>query len=173
MDLRIREAEASDYDALCALFDEVDSLHRARLPHIFQKPDGPCRDKDYVLALIADETVGLFVAETEGQLAGLVCVVITESAQVPILVPRRYAVIDNIVVRSAFRRRGIGRRLMEEAQRWAEAQGADSVELNVSQFNRGAIAFYESLGYKTASRRMSKNLPQAPRSVVQRRISGE
>jgi ribosomal protein S18 acetylase RimI-like enzyme len=166
MDLHIREAAGSDYDALRALFEEVDSLHRTNLPHIFQKPAGLVRDRSYVLGLIADKSVGLFVAEIDEQLAGLVCVFIRQPLEVPILVPRRYAVIDSLVVKDAFRRAGLGRALMERAQQWAVAQGADSVELNVWEFNQGAIAFYRTLGYQTASRRMSQRLRKAPSKVV-------
>jgi ribosomal protein S18 acetylase RimI-like enzyme len=162
MDLRIREAAASDF-GLCSLFDEVDSLHRTNLPHLFQKPVGRIRDRGYVRGLIADENVGLFVAEAAGQLAGLVCVIVRNSPAVPLFVPRRYAVIDNLVVSKALRRRGIGRALMDRAQQWAEAQGADSVELTVWAFNEEALAFYRRLGFETASRTMAKRLgPPSP-----------
>jgi ribosomal protein S18 acetylase RimI-like enzyme len=32
------------------------------------------------------------------------------------------------------------------------------IELNVWEFNRGAMAFYRQLGYRTTSRKMSKRL---------------
>ena len=152
----IRKASAADYEALRSLFEEGDALHREHLPHIFQRPQGPARGRDYVLGLIADPDVGLFVAQAEGQLVGLICVLVREAPAVPILVPRRYAVVDNLVVSEGFRREGIGRALMERAQAWAVAQGVEAIELNVWEFNRGAMAFYWQLGYQTASRKMSK-----------------
>jgi ribosomal protein S18 acetylase RimI-like enzyme len=158
MHLDIRRAAASDFDNLCALFDEGDTLHLENLPHIFKRPRGPVRDRDYVLNLISDEAVGLFVVQIEDQLVGLVCVIIRDSPAVPIFVPRCYAMIENIVVRKGFRRAGIGRALMEKAQEWAAAAGAGSIELNVWEFNKGAIGFYQQLGYGTASRKMSKRL---------------
>jgi ribosomal protein S18 acetylase RimI-like enzyme len=36
------------------------------------------------------------------------------------------------------------------------SKGADTIELNVWEFNRGAMAFYRQLGYRTTSRKMSK-----------------
>jgi len=158
MDLGIRKAAESDYDDVCALFEEGDTFHRINLPHIFQKSRGPVRDRDYVLGLISDESVGLFVAQMDDQIVGLVCVIIRDSSAVPIIVPRRYAVVDNIVVRDGFRRAGIGRALMERAREWAVTEGANSVELNVWEFNKEAIEFYQQLGYGTVSRRMSKRL---------------
>lgn len=154
----IRRATAADYDTLCLLFEQVDALHRQHLPRVFRQPDGPARDREYVLSLIAAEDVGLFVAVVEGRPVGLICVVLRESPAVPILVPRRYAVVDTVVVEERSRRAGIGRALMEHAAGWSAARGAESIELNVWEFNREAIAFYERLGYRTASRRMSKRL---------------
>ena len=43
MELHIREATTTDYEALCMLFDEGDALHREHLPHVFRKPEGPVR----------------------------------------------------------------------------------------------------------------------------------
>lgn len=47
---------------------------------------------------------------------------------------------------------------MDEVQVWAVAKGAASVELNVYEFNKNARFFYERLGYRTISRKMSKGL---------------
>jgi len=158
MDLGIRKATASDYEDLCFLFDEGDTFHRKNLPHMFQKPESPFRDREYVNSLVSDETVGLFVAQLEDHLIGLVVVVIRDSSAMPIMVPRRYALVDNIVVSEGFRRVGIGRALMEKAREWAVEEGADSIELNVWEFNKEAIEFYQQLGYRTVSQKMSKRL---------------
>jgi ribosomal protein S18 acetylase RimI-like enzyme len=158
----IREAVPSDYEDLCVLFDQVDALHRAHLPWIFQQPAGPARDEAYVHHLIADPSAGLFVAQVEDRLAGLVCVMLREPPEIPLFVPRRYAVVEDLVVQAAFRRAGIGRALMEHAQRWAVAQGTGSIELGVWEFNQDAIEFYRALGYDTVSRRMSKRLHAEP-----------
>ncbi len=154
----IREAVARDYENLNTLIDAVDRLHRDNLPQKFQESEGPVRDRNFILDLIADESVGLFVAEREAQLVGLVHIVIRDTPAIPILVPRRYAVIDNLVVKDGLRRTGIGRTLMNKAHNWASAKGAKLVELNVYDFNEAALAFYERLGYKTFSRQMSKSL---------------
>jgi ribosomal protein S18 acetylase RimI-like enzyme len=154
----IREALPSDYRELCALIHEVDALHRAHLPQIFQKPAGPVREETYILQLIDDPAAGLFVAQAGDQLAGLVTVIVRESPEIPLFVRRRYAVVDSLVVGAAFRRAGIGRALMARAERWAAAQGAGNVELGVWEFNQEAVAFYRALGYETAMRRMSKAL---------------
>ena len=62
------------------------------------------------------------------------------------------------MVAGAAPRRGIGRALLEAVHGWAQAKGLSQVELNVWDFNHEAIAFYEHLGYVTASRRMWKRV---------------
>lgn len=156
MEIQIRTATAADYQAFCALCDDLDAQHREALPHLFQKPEGPVRERDYFEGLLADEQVGLFLAETGGNPVGFVHVIVRDTPPIPLLVPQRIAVVDGIAVTPAFQQHGIGRRLMEAAQAWAQAQGATAMELSVYEFNAAAIAFYQELGYQTVSRRMRK-----------------
>jgi ribosomal protein S18 acetylase RimI-like enzyme len=158
MEINIRKAATNDYNPLCDLFDELDALHRNELPHIFQKPGGSVREQDYYSGLMADENVGLFVAETGGKLAGFVHAIVRDTPAIPVFVHRRYAVVDSIVVRSGFQNHGVGRMLMDKMQEWAMTKGATSIELNVYEFNETAVSFYERLGYRTFSRRMSLEL---------------
>ena len=158
MEVSIRKATAEDYNALCELFDEVDALHRGNLPHIFQKPNGPVREHDYYWGLITDENVGLFVAEVGEKLVGFVHSVIRDAPAIPVFVPRRYAIVDSIGVKSEFQNHGIGRMLMDTVHEWAIAKGATAIELNVYEFNKTAIAFYQRLGYETRSRKMGRTL---------------
>ena len=154
----VREARHEDYDALCLILEEGDAYHRDAVPHIYRKPDGPTRSWQYIAGLITDQNVTILVAEREEKLIGAIKVLIRETPDIPLLVPRRYAVIDNIIVAQGYRRSGVGQALMEEAHRWALNKGATQVELNVWEFNRGALAFYEGLGYSTATRKMVKPL---------------
>lgn len=161
MNSSIRAAVVDDYDGICALFEEVDALHRAALPGVFRVSGGAVRERDFVEGMISDPAVGLFVAEDGGVLVGLLHVVLRMPSSFPILVPRRFVVIESVVVAGAYRRQGVGRALMDAAQAWATAQGATEIELNVWAFNREAIAFYEGLGYQTLSRKMHRVLDAA------------
>jgi RimJ/RimL family protein N-acetyltransferase len=46
------------------------------------------------------------------------------------------------------RRQGVGRALMEAAERWAQEVGVRKLELHVFPYNTAAIALYETLGYE-------------------------
>jgi len=72
MEIVIRRAVETDYEHLCRLWDQVDRLHRQRLPYIYRRPDGPVREWDYFAGLLADENVGLCLAELAGELVGFI-----------------------------------------------------------------------------------------------------
>ena len=158
MKTTIRKATLEDYSAVCEVYEEIDAQHRDQLPHIFRKPDGPAREKDYYTGLVSDDAVGFFVAEVEGSIVGFGHVMLVHSHDFPILKPRQYAVVDCIAIKAGFQHHGIGKDLMTKMQAWAEIKGASAIELNVYEFNQNAIAFYEGLGFQAVSRKMGKEL---------------
>ena len=160
MDVEIRFAEAGDYNSLCALCEQGDRIHCENLPHLFRSPDGPAREWKYIQSLLGDPNVALLVTEAQGKVVGFAHVVLLHSPNTTLHVPRRYAVIDNIVVDEGHRRSGIGRALMARAENWAREKGATSVELNVYMFNQQAKGLYEVLGYEGVSVKMSKSLDE-------------
>jgi GNAT superfamily N-acetyltransferase len=54
--------------------------------------------------------------------------------------------LEDLFVLEAHRRRGIGRALLTEVKRIAEARGAGRLEWSVLDWNQNAIAFYETFG---------------------------
>jgi diamine N-acetyltransferase len=154
----VRPARMEDHEGLCEIFAEVDALHHEAVPAVFQTPSKSARTRDYLSSVLADKNAALLVAEREGRLIGVIQARVREMPDVPIFVHRRYAAVEDIAVRKECRRSGVGRALMEKAQEWARARGLRQVELNVWEFNREAIAFYEKLGYRPASRKMWKAL---------------
>ena len=160
MAIHIRRAFEQDYAVYCDLFSEINELHRLALPGIFQQPAGRIIEPDYFLSLLDNDHSAIFIAfhGYEGQAAGFINMLIREAPAYPLLVPRRFGVVDTLVVRPAFQRTGVGRALMNQAEEWAASQGVHEIELNVYEFNLGAQAFYRQLGYTTFSRKMSKKL---------------
>jgi ribosomal protein S18 acetylase RimI-like enzyme len=66
------------------------------------------------------------------------------------MVPRRMAHVAwlTVAVAPAWRRRGVGRALMEEARAWALDRGVRKLQLHVRAGNAPAIALYRGLGYE-------------------------
>jgi ribosomal protein S18 acetylase RimI-like enzyme len=148
-----------DYGGLCTLFREVDALHREALPQVFRDPGDPARSRDYIASIVEqDDNTCIWIAEQRHQIVGLLHISIRETRDIPILMPRRYAVVENLAVSQAYRRRGIGSALLRAAERWALDKRATQIDLHVWEFNEGARAFYEMMDYGTASRRLWRSL---------------
>jgi len=162
--LAIREATVRDYDALCIVVEEVDRAHRHALPDRFQASAGPARSREFIVDAVQADDVGLFVAEIGEQVVGLVHTILKDTPALTVLVPRRYAVVDNLCVLPAHRRCGVGRALLKAAEGWAGSRGATSIELTVYAFNQAACDFYTELGFRILSHRLTKPLG-APESL--------
>lgn len=97
----------------------------------------------------------VFIARSfDGKEAGYVWVGQVKSA----FTGATQAHILNLFVVDDFRGRGIGARLMAQAEDWARQQKLERIGLSVAAHNKFALGLYENLEYKTESLRMFKNL---------------
>ena len=74
------------------------------------------------------------------------------------------AMINGMWVDPSYRRKGIGHALLDAVIAWAKVQGAQRLELGVSEGNTPAIHLYEQLGFAEDSR------PMPPPSDAMRRF---
>ncbi len=160
MGIEIRTATMNDYERLYLLLAEVDSLHTHAMPHVFRALPNlqAARSREYLSELLDDPDNSILLAEQSGQLVGAIITLVRDTPPYPILVSRRVANIDVIVIRQDQQGRGIGRALMACAAEWARSLGAQEIELSVYSFNQHAIQFYENLGYEEISKKMAKKL---------------
>jgi putative acetyltransferase len=60
-----------------------------------------------------------------------------------------------LMVDAGYRRRGIGRALLEEAVQWARESGVQKLELHVFPWNEPAIRLYEQFGFRREGLRVA------------------
>ncbi len=154
----IRKATSKDIEGMDLIWGEVEEQHARALPQIFRRVTRPARERKYVNTILSDNNMTILIAEYEGRIIGLIQVMIQEAADLPYMMPRRFAKISDLVVAQEFHHHGTGLALMDEAEKWALERRAGSMELNVYEFNQDAQAFYKKQGYVTASRTMWKEL---------------
>jgi GNAT superfamily N-acetyltransferase len=63
---------------------------------------------------------------------------------------RPFVLVENVVVREAHRRSGIGARLMGEVETLARAAGCYKIQLMSGAARSGAHSFYEAIGFQHA-----------------------
>ena len=158
-EFEIRQANPADLEGVYIVFKLADKMHRDAHPEVFQEPESPNDVKDYLLSAIQEVEAVVFVAETRGEIVGAILAWIRQSAEISILVKQTFLSIENLVVLEKCWGQGVGQALMTQIHQWAQGQGIKYIQLTVWDFNQGAIAFYEKLGYKMLNHRMRKEMP--------------
>ena len=156
----IRPATAADIEALLALYAEFHSFHVAGVPERLREPEQ--RDDADVRAALGKlpraEDAALFVAVDGDQVIGLAEVYLRRDEENPWRVGYTYGHLQSLMVAAAWRRGGIGARLVGAAEAWARERGATEMRLETWEFPAGPLAFYTVRGYRTLRRTLAGRL---------------
>jgi GNAT superfamily N-acetyltransferase len=152
--INVRAGSPRDYDGMNALFAEIDALHRAARPDVFQEFDGPARTPAHIERVLCGPASNMLVAVAADGLAGLAVLMVRPPSEFAGAAPRVVVEIDTLVVRERHRRRRVGRRLLAACVEWARQRRATHVELVAHSFNAEAIRFYEAFGFAPSTQRM-------------------
>jgi ribosomal protein S18 acetylase RimI-like enzyme len=153
----LREATASDYEAICDLQHDSDVYHTHHLPTVWQVPDEPHDTREDFASVLANDNCLVLVAEHEGEVVGYIDASVQRPTR-PDEAGQPWCSINNVVVKCGRRRQGIGSMLLRAAEAWACEKGLAQVRLEVFEFNARARVLYKRLGYDTISRQMGKAL---------------
>ncbi len=112
---------------------------QANRDHLF--PEGkPAKGQYFLNILDGDKTVGtIWLKEPDHDSSGI-------------------WFIYDIVIEERLRGNGYGRRAMEKAENWARERNGTRLALNVFGYNSVARGLYDSLGYRTQTIQMFKDL---------------
>lgn len=155
----IRAATSEDFEAVCALYDQLARVHAQALPLFFRPGEAPALPREWFTALLANEQAAIFMAEHQQTIIGMVHCYVHTTPAVSVVVPRRFVHIEDLIVSEHARQQRVGHLLTERVYQWASEQGVREIELDVWEFPTSALAFYEKLGYQTTRRHMHKQLP--------------
>ncbi len=149
--MQIRFAVYEDLPAVNVLRRQVNELHVAGRSQTF-KPGFPAELEEHVYTIFSDPDQEILVAEEAGQLLGFAVLHEIRRPENPFMYERHFLDVDEFGVDPAYRRRGVGKALIDRAKAWAKEQGFDRLELNMWEFNQDALAFYEAVGFRTYRR---------------------
>lgn len=132
--ITIQKVTEKDLEQLAGLYEELaeEKQDIRKLEDVFQKIDS---NSDYFLAGAVDENGALL-----GSMMGILCFDAVSGC-------RPFLVIENVIVKSTCRGRGVGRMLMERLEAFAKEHDCWYAILVSSAARTGAHKFYESLGF--------------------------
>lgn len=155
--MTVRFANETDLPAVNRLRMQVNELHVTGRPETF-RPGFPPELADHVYTVFRDPDRDILVAKEEGEIRGFAVLHEIRRPENPFMFERHFLDVDEFGVDEAYRRRGVGRALIERAKAIARDRGFDRLELNMWEFNQGALEFYEALGFETYRRYMEIKL---------------
>lgn len=142
--MNIRHAQASDMDAVLRLLDEQNRFHVDLLPGFFREHR---TEPSRVGSLLNDPDTALLVAEVDSSLVALVEVRLARTKDLPVLVQKTYAYVQEMIVAESFRGKGIGTAMVTSVRDWARSRGATALRTSVVPTNDRARTFYEREGF--------------------------
>ena len=149
----VRRARENELERVNELRKQVNALHVAGKPEVF-KP-GFCDElRDYIHAIWNNPQQKIVVAEMDGKIAGFAVLNHISRPENPFMFERDFLDIDEFGVDEGCRRQGAAAAMIRFIREWAKEKGFRRIELNMWEFNRGALAFYEAAGLATYRRYM-------------------
>lgn len=149
----IRFAKEEDLERVNEIRKAVNDIHVEGRPDIF-KGGFDENLRDYIYEIWNAENKEIIVAEREGVVCGFACIQIVDKPENPFMHGRRYLDVDEFGVDERFRRQGVATEMIGFIRAEAKKRGIGKVELNMWEFNRGALSFYEAMGFRTYRRYM-------------------
>lgn len=151
----IRRAREDDFGIVSTFLKEIAEQHRRGRPDIFKEDVQKYSYEEYC-ELLSDDSKPVFVAESlDGNkiLAHAFCRIIIQPER-SVAFSRKTLFLDDLYVSPEVRGGGIGGEMIKYLKSFALEQCCYNLELNVWEFNGGAVSFYEKLGLHTQKRQM-------------------
>lgn len=107
---------------------------------------------------VDDDSSDVFIAEEKGKILGFVNVIIREAEERWYAHPLRYVEIDNLIVTKNEQNKGIGKKLILSAEKWAKDKDIETLIIAARANNDIAINLYKKLGYEPTSVNLRKKI---------------
>ena len=154
--MEISKAVLGDLGGICKLSFQINTTSFQHAPNVFTHPSRIGSDEKFWKDQLEINNSIVYVAKFEGTVIGFITAKITQNLDVSFLSTNKICRIGTIVVSENHQSKGIGKMLMEYAEKWAKDAGALEIRLEVMEFNKSGQRFYETLGYDIQSRILAK-----------------
>ena len=145
--IRLRNAVAGDGALLAVLNAPVQELHALNEPSVFRADPGPDEVAKFFEDTLAKPRSKIVIAFWGDDPAGYIWYNYKERPDSVFKSARSSLYIHQIATLAEFRRKGVGRALMELALESGRDHGAEYIDLDYWVFNAEARQFFKSFGF--------------------------
>lgn len=157
MTITVRKAERNELERVNELRKMVNDVHVNGRPDVFRP--GFCEElRRHVYDRYDAPGSDVLVAVDGDFICGFAIVEYIERPQSPYNNARRFYHVEEFGVDESVRRKGVASTLVSFMKTDAVKRGFHKIELDMWEFNDGALAFYENVGFKTRRRYMDIDL---------------
>lgn len=149
----IRFAKENELVRVNELRKQVNDLHVEGKPEVF-KAGFNDELRDYIYNIWDDPEQEIVVADLDGTICGFAVLHHIVKPATPFMYERDFIDVDEFCVDKDYRRQGVASEMITFIRNYAKEKGFNRIELNMWEFNRDALAFYETVGFKTYRRYM-------------------
>ena len=159
MEILVRFAEREELARVNELRRQVNEIHVNGRPDIF-RPGFSEELQNHVFDVFDREDANVIVAVLENEIYGFASVEYLLRPQSAYNLERKMYRVEEFCVDGRFRRMSVATRLVEFMKKDALERGFPKIELDAWEFNQGALAFYEKIGFQAYRRYFE--LPLSP-----------
>ena len=149
--MEIRFAKENELARVNEIRKQVNDVHVEGRPDVF-KPGFGKELSDYINVIWNDPDQDIVVAVDDGIICGIAIIHHINKPENPFMFERDFLEIEEFCVDEAHRRKGAATELVSFVKTYAKEKGFERIELNMWEFNQGALAFYEAAGFETYRR---------------------
>lgn len=121
--------------------------HHSKINSFFtRRKDGHVNFKTFITDLIKSKDAKIFIALEDNQIIGYTIAKI--DLYPPIYLLEKYGSIYDMFVTLKYRRKGIGKKLWQEALKWFKQLGLERVELSIVPNNPESSFFWKKQGFQ-------------------------
>ena len=147
----IRYAKREELENVNKIRKQVNEVHVKGRSDIFCE-NGWQFIEPFIYTRFDEENSRVIVADIEGEIVGFAVIQYIVKKESPFNKERRYLHIEEFGVDEKHRRKGIATAIINFSKEEAKQHGFYKIELDMWEFNDGALAFYECVGFKTYRR---------------------
>ena len=152
--IKIKFATVEDAALIAALNVDVQTVHATALPQLFKKPMIDAQLVQEFRSNLEKPDCFILIAEMESNIAGYLSAECQLWRDSPRAHQNKVVYVHHLSVSEAFRRRGIGRALLDEARKRGSERGITRLALDVWRFNEPARKFFAGYGLDVYNEKM-------------------